>query len=293
MDTRFRWVFNAANSRFRSQDQDTGGPRDKETGLTPIAPKPDNGPMTAPISETDQQKGATARAVVRALDRATLATAMAEHGTPYASLVMTACDPAGCPLMMLSDLAEHTKNLQARPEASLLFDATAGLDNALTGTRVALQGSIRLEPSDDTLTARYLARHPDAEIYTGFADFNLYRMTVERVHVVAGFGQIHWLAAEQFLASAAPAADLTEAEHDIIAHMNDDHSDAVRLYATMIAGGVEGEWNFAGIDCDGIDLRLGSARARIPFDRPVFTSDEARKALAGLAQSTRKLAENS
>ncbi len=260
-------------------------------GLTPIAPKPDNGPMTAPDPETDLQKGAAARAVVRALDRAALATDMAEDGTPYASLVMTACDPAGSPLMMLSDLAEHTKNLKAHPEASLLFDATAGLDNALTGTRVALQGSIRPEPSGDALTARYLARHPDAEIYAEFADFNLYRMEVERVHVVAGFGQIHWLAAEHFLAKASLAAELTEAEPDIIAHMNDDHAEAVRLYATMITGCTDGAWQMAGIDCDGIDLRLDIARARTPFDRQVLTVDEARKALAGLAQKARKMAE--
>jgi putative heme iron utilization protein len=267
-------------------------PGDKETGLTPIAAKPDNGPMNAPHPETDLQKGAAARAVVRALDRAALATAMAEDGAPYASLMTTACDPAGSPLMMLSDLAEHTKNLQAHPAASLLFDATAGLDNALTGTRVALQGSIRLEPSDDAVTARYLARHPDTEIYAGFADFNLYRMEVERVHVVAGFGQIHWLSAEDFFARADLAAGLTEAEPDIIAHMNDDHSDAVRLYATLIAGGAEGHWYLAGIDCDGIDLGLGSTGARIPFDRPVFTANEARKALAGLAQKALKMAEN-
>lgn len=249
--------------------------------------------MTEPTKATDREKGAAARAVVRALAQAALATRMADDGTPYASLVMTACDPAGRPLMLLSDLAEHTRNLKAYPEASLLFDATAGLDNALTGTRVTLLGSISREPSVEILTARYISRHPDAELYAGFADFNLYRMTVERVHVVAGFGQIHWLAAEDFLAETHQAAELIAAEPDIIAHMNGDHADALRLYATMLDGSADGAWQLAGIDCDGIDLRLGSARARIPFDRPVFTADEARKTLAGLAQKARKMAENS
>ena len=147
--------------------------------------------MSKADDRTDLEKGANARAIVRALDRAALASRMEADGAPYASLVMTACDPVGNPLMMLSDLAEHTRNLKTRPEASLLFDATAGLDNALTGTRVTLQGSIRQEPSDSALAARYLAVHPDAELYAGFADFNLYRMQVTRVHVVAGFGRIH------------------------------------------------------------------------------------------------------
>ena len=250
-------------------------------------------PVSTADDPTDLEKGAAARAVVRALDRAALATRMAGDGSPYASLVMTACDPAGTPLMMLSDLAEHTRNLKIRPEASLLFDATAGLDNALTGTRVTLQGSIRQEPSDSALTARYLAGHPDAELYAGFADFNLYRMQVTRVHVVAGFGRIHWLGAETFLACADLAAELADAEPEIVSHMNDDHADAVRLYATRLGGSVEGAWRMSGIDCDGIDLRLGSARARIPFDRPVFNADEARIALAGLAKRARKMAENS
>jgi heme iron utilization protein len=249
--------------------------------------------MTDPTKAAERKKGAAARAIVRALARAALATRMADDGTPYASLVMTACDPAGSPLILLSDLAEHTKNLKARPAASLLFDATAGLENALTGTRVTLSGSISREPSVEIFAARYISRHPDAKLYAGFADFNLYRMTVARVHVVAGFGQIHWLAGEHFLADAHQAADLTDAEPDIIAHMNGDHAEAVRLYATMLGGSAGGAWQLAGIDCDGIDLRLGNGRARIPFDRPVLTADGARKALAGLAQKARKMAENS
>ena len=243
----------------------------------------------------ETQRGAAARALVRSLDRAALATAMTGNGTPYASLVMTACDPTGSPLLLLSDLAEHTSNLKADHRASLLYDATGGLDNPLTGTRATLVGSIdRL--GDPALAARYLARylahHPDAEAYAGFADFNLYRMRVERVHVVAGFGEINWLPAEAFLAAARQVAELTDAERDIVAHMNDDHADAVGLYATILCGASGGAWRLAAIDCDGIDLRLGAERARVAFEQPVFTPDEARKRLASLVQRARKMAEN-
>jgi len=243
----------------------------------------------------EQQRGAAARALVRSLDRAALATAMTDTGIPYASLVMTACDPTGAPLLLLSDLAEHTGNLKADRRASLLYDATGGLDNPLTGTRATLVGSI--DRTDDPAhaaryLARYLARHPDAEAYAGFADFNLYRMTVERVHVVAGFGEIHWLPATAFLAAAAQVAELAEAERDILAHMNDDHAEAVRLCATILCDGGEGAWRFAAIDCDGIDLRLGAECERVAFEHPVLTPDDARKMLAGLVQKARKMAEN-
>ena len=247
----------------------------------------------------ETRRGAAARAVVRSLDRAALATAMTDNGTPYASLAMTACDPSGSPLLLLSDLAVHTSNLKADRRASLLYDATAGLDNPLTGTRATLVGSIERVGGgggDPALTARYLARylaqHPDAEAYAGFADFNLYRMTVERVHVVAGFGEIHWLPAAAFLMAAQQVSELADAEGDIVAHMNDDHADAIGLYATMLCGAGEGAWRLAAIDCDGIDLRLGAARARVAFEQPVFTPDEARRTLAGLVQKARKMAEN-
>ena len=242
----------------------------------------------------EQQRGAAARAMVRSLDRAALATAMTDNGTPYASLVMTACDPSGSPLLLLSDLAEHTANLRADRRASLLYDATGGLDNPLTGTRATLVGAID-RTDDQGLAARYLnrylARHPDAAAYAGFADFNLYRMTVERVHVVAGFGKIHWLPATAFLAAEPQVAELAEAERDIVTHMNDDHADAVRLYATMLCGGPDGAWRLSAIDCDGIDLRLGAERTRVAFEHPVFTPDEARKTLAALVQKARKMAE--
>lgn len=247
--------------------------------------------MTDDSPAEDRGKSAAARAAIRSLDRASLATAMADDGTPYASLVMTACDPAGAPLMMLSDLAEHTKNLKADSRAAMLFDATAGLDNPLTGTRVTLVGTVEPVP-DETLGGRYVARHPEAEIYAGFADFNLYRMTVARVHVVAGFGEIHWLPAEAFLADAAGAAALDEAAAGIVAHMNDDHADAVALYATALADRAPGDWQLSAIDCDGIDLTLDGERARIAFERPVYTPDEARSALIALVQIARKTAEN-
>jgi putative heme iron utilization protein len=250
--------------------------------------------------------GATARALIRAADRATLATALTPNagtdaapdaardgpggGWPYASLVMVACDFDASPLLLISDLAEHTKNLAADGRASLMFDDTAGLDNPLTGARVTVLG--RIERCDhDGARARYLARHPDAAEYAGFADFHLYRMAVERAHLVAGFGVIHWIAAGDVLFDTTGAAGLAAAEGDIVAHMNTDHADAVALYANTVLGRAGAGWTMCGIDPEGIDLRHGAAVARLefapPVATPITTASAARAALVALAAEAR------
>jgi len=245
--------------------------------------------------QTDTERGAKARRTVRALGRAALATSMAENGAPYASLAMVATDHSGCPLMLLSDLAEHTRNIRANPAASLLFDATEGLDNPLTGTRVTQLGAVsKIDDGAERerLMARYLARHPDAAVYAGFADFNLYRLDVERVHVVAGFGVIFWLSGDAFLAGSERVAEVAAAESEIVAHVNQDHSDTVRLFAQVFAGGADGPWKITAADCDGVEIGLGNRRKRIPFDKSVFTATDARAALITLVEKARRRAEN-
>ena len=131
-----------------------------------------------------------ARRLIRAAERAVLATSLS--GWPYASLVLPACDPEGMPLLLLSDLAEHAKNLKADPRCSLLYDGTKGLTDALTGPRVTVLGEAR-PIQDNDLLARFVAHHPTAARYAGFGDFRLYRLSIARAHLVAGFGAIHWI----------------------------------------------------------------------------------------------------
>lgn len=135
-------------------------------------------------------------------DRATLATVQRAGegsqglaGWPYASLVQMAADTDASPLLLISTLAEHTRNLLADPRASLLLDATAGLDEPLTGTRATVLGRLAISDNPDH-RARYLARHPSAEMYAGFGDFAVWRMSVEHAHIVSGFGNIHWVTGE-------------------------------------------------------------------------------------------------
>jgi putative heme iron utilization protein len=136
------------------------------------------------------------RALMRAQATAALGTVM--DGAPYVSLVLVALDADGSPLMLLSRLAQHTKNLLADPRVSLLFDGTAGLEDPLAGARLTVLGTAAPCPDPQAL-GRYLARHPSAEMYAGFGDFDLYRVTIARGHSVAGFGKIAWIEAAALL----------------------------------------------------------------------------------------------
>jgi putative heme iron utilization protein len=235
------------------------------------------------MQSEDMSRGV--RDLVRGLDRAALATALPVEGTvdggtwPYASLVLVAVDHDLSPILLLSDLAEHTKAIAAGDRVSLLFDGTHGLDQPLTGPRATLVG--RAARTDDSrLARRFLARHPDAEMYAGFKDFHFYRVAVERAHLVAGFGKIRWLSAAEL--NAVPANGLADAEEGIVSHMNEDHGDAVQLYAGKLLGLDGNDWRMTGIDAEGIDLRRSGQVARLAFDAPLGAASEARKVLVAL-----------
>ena len=138
-----------------------------------------------------------ARALLRGAAQATLATA-AGDGWPFASLVLIAHGRDGAPLLLLSDLAEHSQNIMADDRVSLLIDGTAGLADPLTGPRLTVLGRTS-RSSDPDHRRRFLERHPSAGQYVDFADFAVYRLAVERGHLVAGFGRIHWIDAADLL----------------------------------------------------------------------------------------------
>jgi hypothetical protein len=238
-----------------------------------------------PLPPADQ-----ARRILRATDRATLATGQRDAGGwPYPSLVLVAVEHDASPLLLISNLADHTRNIKCDDRVGLLFDATVGLDEPLAGARVSVLG--RAEPSDEPRhRARFLARHPGAAMYAGFADFAIYRVAVERAHLVAGFGRIHWIPADALLygGGAVPAA-LAEREADIVGHMNWDHAEAIELYATVLLGQPGGGWTMTGVDPEGCDLRRGAAVARLSFDRPVSDADGARAELVRLVGKARQL----
>lgn len=231
----------------------------------------------------DENKAA--RRLVRAVRTAGLATLLPEGGHPYASLVEIATDQAGAPVLLISNLAEHTRAIQADPRVALLIDGTAGHAQPLTQPRLSLVG--RLEPlADAGVQARYLARLPDAELYAGFPDFSFWRLDIARGHLVAGFGKIRWIDGAELTIPAAP--DLVAAEAGILEHMNADHADAVQLYATKLLGAAEAEgWRLCGIDPEGCDLLGHGRHLRLDFANPVTNAETARREVVRLVKAAR------
>jgi hypothetical protein len=152
------------------------------------------------MSETAADPVAQARSLIAGATRAYLGT-LAERPDaagggetfPFVTLVLPGRDAAGRPLLLLSDLSDHVRNLQRDPHASLLYDGTLGLAEPLTGPRVTLIGRI-VQADDAENRARYLTDQPSAAGYAGFGDFHLYRLEVAEALLVAGFGKIHRLA---------------------------------------------------------------------------------------------------
>lgn len=236
-----------------------------------------------------QAAGVLCRRVIRAADRAALATTAArgKGGVggpwPYSSLVLAACDHDISPLLLISDLADHTRNLKADPRVSLLYDGTGGLEEPLAGPRVGLQGEA--EPvGRGALLERYLRRHPSAEKYAGFADFHLFRVRPVRAHLVAGFGRIDWVEARDLVLDTGPAAALIAAETDILDRMNRDHGQVLDMIAGQRLGRKGSGWRMTGIDPEGFDLRRGGALARMDLDEPLMDPEDVPAVLARLAE---------
>src|ERR671936_1929917 len=145
-----------------------------------------------------------------------LATLMAGSGNPYCSLVNVATAADGAPLLLISRLAVHTKNILADSRISLMLDERKAGD-PLQGARVMLMGTAAVSDDKD-VRRRYLDRQPEAEMFAGFGDFAFYRIALKGAHLVAGFGRIVDLTPEEILTEVADAAELLAAEPDILAH---------------------------------------------------------------------------
>jgi putative heme iron utilization protein len=236
---------------------------------------------------------AAARTLLRTVRTGALATLATGSGDPFASLVTVATLPDGTPVLLISDLALHTQNAKADPRASLLLAAAGGEGDPLAGARVSVGGTLRrLEkgtPEDAAARRRFLMRHPDAAGYAGFADFSVWVLAVSGAHLVAGFGRIVAIAASDLLVDLAEADPLLASEKGAIDHMNEDHTDALALYATRLCGAADGLWITTGLDPEGIDLmtRDGGHSARLVFPDRVRTSAELRGVLVKLAHAAR------
>jgi putative heme iron utilization protein len=204
-------------------------------------------------------------------------------GFPYASFVEYVADHQGRPVMLISALAEHTRNLHYHARLSLAA-ALSPEEHVMASPRFTCLGEARLVPDEEipACRARYLRYFPQAADYLSL-DFAFWRIEPVRLRSIPGFGAAVWVTAGDYLALATR---LAEVEADILDHMNSQHRDALVHYARQ-AGVEAAEVSMVGIDCDGFDLRIGTGLLRLDFAQPVWDVEGVREALRQLAQSGR------
>jgi putative heme iron utilization protein len=235
----------------------------------------------------DDELKAVARGLMRRALTASLAT-LDDSGDPFVSLVTVATDPAGAPLLLLSDLSAHTRHLAAVPRLSLLV-AEIGKGDPLAHPRLTLGGTAARLPrdSDAAVRSRFLRRHPKAALYADFGDFAFWHVTPTTAHMNGGFARAADWPAADLLTDVSDADDLLATAEGALDHMNADHADALSLYARAFADESDGEWIATGLDPEGIDLVCAGRAARLAFPARVRDAATLRACLVDLAKDAR------
>jgi putative heme iron utilization protein len=231
--------------------------------------------------------GTEARELLLAGYQGVLSTQSKEMpGYPFGSVAPYCLDAAGRPVFLISELAQHTKNLRADSRCSFIVVAPG--EDIQANARLTLVGECTplLEADDiEAAALRYYRYFPDSLDFHRIHDFRFFRLEPVRCRYIGGFGRIHWVEPETVLL-ANPFAG--EREADIVAHMNEDHGDALVHYCRQ-AGIEPGEDRprMTGIDAEGLHLRLGVRILRIPFPAPVASPGQAREVLVVMARAGR------
>lgn len=233
-------------------------------------------PSAAATEDPGPSPARQARALLRAARAASLATT--DDGDPFVSLVTPATAPDLTPLLLLSDLSAHTRHLRADPRCALMAVGEAAETNPQTAPRVSVIA--RAEIADDPeLRARFLAIHPYAARYAGFADFHLWRLSIEGAMLVGGFARAFRIRAADLRPAKDSVAAIGAAEAAIVDHCNRDHPDAMARIA-----GAPGDWRMVAADADGCDLAAGERVVRVAWPTLVATPADVRAALIALAR---------
>ena len=220
-----------------------------------------------------------------------LSTNSVKHpGWPFGSVMPYALGDGGEPVFLISAMAVHTQNVVADPRASLLVMQSGSESDPLGLARATLLGTVHaVEHVPDALRAKYLELHPNARHWIGYSDFGFYRLAVEHIYFVGGFGAMGWVAAGDY--AEAEADPLREAAARIIEHMNRDHADALREIVRHF-GGLEAE-EATMVSCDrlGFVVRArtseGMKGRRIAFTEEVRSAEDARRVLVAMVRIAR------
>jgi heme iron utilization protein len=234
------------------------------------------------------------RTLVAGSSRGALSTIAADPaGYPYGSVASYGLDERGNPLFFVSLMAEHTQNAMRDPRASLLVTEPVpdGADPLASG-RVTLLGRLSPVADDDRqrVRDRYLAANPTSAYYIDFGDFTFYRLDVEHIRYVGGYGRMSWVDAERY--ADAEADPLVDAAAGIIEHMNADHADAQVLFCRHLLDRPDTtEASMSAVDRYGFEMiavgPTGRAAVRLGFPEECVTGDQVRQAMIALVAEAR------
>ena len=203
-------------------------------------------------------------------------------GHPFGSITPYILDHDAQPVILISTLAEHTKNIENDNRVSLLVHEAG--DNVQAEARITVLGDCARMQDQEQVKTRYLRYFPNAESYFATHDFFFYRIAPIMIRYIGGFGEIHWIPAKDF---TAPENQLAAQEEGILAHMNHDHAQNLLDYCRHYQGKKANNVEMAGIDCDGFDVRADAELLRFDFDAPVLDAMQAREALVKMAKESK------
>jgi putative heme iron utilization protein len=221
---------------------------------------------------------ALAKRLLRIARIGALATLDRVTGAPLTTLVSVGSDHDGSPLLLLSTLAQHTRNLAVDPRGSLLLAGPSGRGDPLNQPRVTIGGAILACPAPGA-RLRFLARNPKAKLYASFADFGMFRVDVSAVHFNGGFGRAAALTPAAILTDLTGAEALMAAESALLAEINARGAADLSMLAGEEEGRNRARWRAIGLDPEGLDLASGARAARLAFGTPALTPHAWRQAL--------------
>ena len=231
-----------------------------------------------------------ARTLVAQTSTGTLCTlALEPEGYPYGSFVTVAFDN-GDPIFLISGLAEHTKNLARDSRASLLVSEGGSADPLANGRVTILGPCTRVEGDLGSARAAFFAAHPNSSYYADFRDFAFWKLQVNYVRYIGGYGRMSWISKADW--QAAEPDPLGPSAAGLIAHMNADHADAMVLYCTAFSKATEiTSASMTGVDRYGFEMSAmtpkGPRPVRLAFRKAVSTPEEVRAALISMVTHAR------
>ncbi|WP_223786609.1 HugZ family protein [Marinicella meishanensis] len=228
-----------------------------------------------------------ARNLLRSQEKALLSThSYSKTGYPFGSVTTYMTDHQGHPIIYISYLAQHTKNIQQNPQMSLLVNQDH-TDDINAGARLTLLGRAERVSSDESaaLAAKFFLKFPESQQYQDTHDFEFYRIRVEYVRYIGGFGQIFWLDVNQFI---LPQPDWLGHEQAAIDHMNEDHQDAMKFICSYYRNFEADHIRMTHLYADGCVLQANEQHNHfLPFPAPVMQAQDIRIQLVQMTQQAR------